>query len=381
MEAESGDPKTPGQLIESLLEKRGWNQIVLGLVLGVERTTANKLVTGKKPVDAEIALMLESAFDVPAERFLELQKNMDLAMARLAARPNAKGEIRAHLFRGLPISEMIKRGWISAEDVRDVPKVEAGLIKFFGADSLSEIEILPHAAKKTNVASPASPVQIAWLYRVKTLAEDMLVGRYSPSSVKGAVEKLSKLLASPEEIRHVPKILAECGVRFIIVESLSSAKIDGVCFWLNATSPVIGMSLRYDRIDNFWFVLRHELEHVIQLHGLSEMMLDAELEGDKAGTTENIPEEERIANDAAGRFCVPAKQMQSFIERKAPFFAERDILGFAKTYGIHPGLVAGQLARHTGRYERFRKHLVKVRSIVSPGAMVDGWGDVAPVDD
>jgi len=79
------------------------------------------------------------------------------------------------------------------------------------------------------------------------------------------------------EARKVPRILAEHGIRFLIVESLPSAKIDGVCFWLNDVSPVVALSMRFDRIDNFWFVLRHELEHVVQRHGLSKMMLDANL--------------------------------------------------------------------------------------------------------
>jgi HTH-type transcriptional regulator/antitoxin HigA len=71
--------------------------------------------------------------------------------------------------------------------------------------------------------------------------------------------------------------------------------------------------------------------------------------------------------------------LDRFISRKAPFFAERDILGFANTLGVHPGIVAGQLQHKTGRYDLFRNHLVKIRSIVKPGATVDGWGDVAPV--
>jgi HTH-type transcriptional regulator / antitoxin HigA len=92
-----------------------------------------------------------------------------------------------------------------------------------------------------------------------------------------------------------------------------------------------------------------------------------------------VSEEERVANGAAADFCVPRKKMDAFIARKAPFFAERDLLGFAKTLNVHPGLIAGQLQHRTGRYDRFRNHLVKIRSIVAPGAMVDGWGDVAPV--
>ena len=106
----------------------------------------------------------------------------------------------------------------------------------------------------------------------------------------------------------------------MIVETLSSAKIDGVCFSLDDASPVIGVSLRYDRIDNFWFVLRHEIEHVLQGHGKAAAILDIELEGQRAGTGSSIAEEERIANKAAADFCVPTAQMDAFIARKAPLF-------------------------------------------------------------
>jgi HTH-type transcriptional regulator / antitoxin HigA len=72
--------------------------------------------------------------------------------------------------------------------------------------------------------------------------------------------------------------------------------------------------------------------------------------------------------------------LDAFIARKAPFFNERDILGFARTINVHPGLIAGQLRHRTGRYDRFANYLVKIRSVVAPSAIVDGWGDVVPTD-
>ncbi len=382
MESDISKYKTPGQLIQALLQERGWTKRVLAIVLGQDETGINRLVSDKRPVTAEMAILLEDVFKVSAEAFLQLQKSYDLAKARIAAQPDPARNTRAHLFGGLPVAEMIKRRWIDATDVRDVASVETALAKFFGVNSPDEIEILPHAAKKTNVAAEATPAQLAWLYRVKQMASEMLVARYSAAAVRAAIPKLSALLSAPEEARKVPRILTECGIRFVIVESLPTAKIDGVCFWLNDSSPVIGMSCRHDRIDNFWFVLRHEIEHVLELHGrgaTAPVMLDAELEGERAGTGSNVPDDERIANEAAANFCAPKDVMDRFIARKAPFFAERDIVGFARTLGVHPGLVAGQLQHRTGRYDRFRNHLVKIRAVVAPSAIVDGWGDVAPV--
>ncbi len=215
---------------------------------------------------------------------------------------------------------MIKRGWLETEDPRDVPNVEAALAKFFGVATPEEIEILPHAAKKTAVNAEPSPAQLAWLYRVRAMASEMIVPRFTPEALEAAIRELQLLLISAENVRRVPRILMEAGIRYVLVESLPGAKIDGVCFWLNDHSPVIGMTLRHDRNDNFWFVLRHELEHVRLGHGKAAAILDAELDGERAGTGPDVPEEERLANGAASDFCVPAKQMDAFIDRKAPLF-------------------------------------------------------------
>jgi HTH-type transcriptional regulator/antitoxin HigA len=380
MASESKQFQTPGQFIAALLADRNWTQKTLAIVLGVGESVVNRFVSGKTAIDAELALVLEEVFGVAAAEFLDLQTSIELAKARIVTRPDPGRSTRAFLYGDLPIAEMIKRGWIDADDVRNTKKVEAELMRFFGANRPEDIEVLPHAAKKTAPSSNPTPAQLAWLYRVKQIAKEMLVAPYSPDAVQRALTRLRPLMASPDGVAGVPRIMAECGIRFVLVESLASAKIDGVCFWLDDASPVVGMTVRFDRIDNFWFVLRHEIEHVLRLHGRTEMMLDAELEGERAGTGDVVTEEERQANQAAQDFCVPEKTMAAFIARKAPFFSERDLVGFARVLKIHPGIVAGQLQQKTKRFDRFRDHLVKVRSVIAPNAIKDGWGDVAPVD-
>ena len=377
---DSAKYRTPGQLIQALLDERGWSQRVLSVVLGIEKTALARVVKDARAVDAPLALGLSEVFEIPAEVFLRLQQEYDLAKARITTRPDPTRASRARLFGDLPISEMISRGWIDAADMRDVKKVESELARFFDAPSVGDVEVLPHAAKRTNVTGDPPPAQLAWLYRVRQIAQSLLVPQYSTSAMQAAVQKLRDLLASPDEARKVPRILTEAGVRFVVVESLSAAKIDGVCFWLDDRSPVIGMSMRHDRIDNFWFVLRHECEHVLRGDGRTSVTIDAELEKERAGTGAELAEQERHANEAAADFCVPTKTLKQFIARKAPIFTERDIVGFARTVKVHPGLVAGQLQHATGRYERFRDHLTKIRTIVLPNVLHDGWGDVAPVD-
>lgn len=374
------DYRTPGQLVKALLDKKGWTQRVLAIVLDIDETVLSEYVRDKRAVDAKMALALEEVFGEPAERFLEIQRAFDLATARIVTPPDPGRATRAKLYGELPVAEMIKRGWIDAEGVRDREQVESGLLRFFDANRLEDIEIFDHSAKKTEVNEPASPAQLAWLYRVRGIAKEMLVARYSTDTLRAALPKLKALLEAPEEARKVPRIMAEAGVRFLIVETLPAAKIDGVCFWLNERSPVIALTMRFDRMDNFWFVLRHEIEHVIQGHGKGIVMLDAELEGERAGTGKNVAEEERVANEAAAEFCVPRKMMDAFIARKAPYFAERDVIALSRMCHVHPAMVAGQLRYRTGLYNRFADLMAKIRANIVPSAVVDGWGEVVPVE-
>lgn len=379
----SEEHKSPGQLVTALLAERGWTKRTLAIISGMDESIISKTASNVRKVDAETAIIFEEVFGVPAERFLSLQKTYDLAVARIQSTPNPKRQIRAELIGKLPISAMIARGWLDAKSVKDIDEVEESLLRFFQANRLEDIETLPHASKKTEVSIAATPAQLAWLYRVKTLASEMLVARYSPSSVKSAISEIKSLIHSAEELRKVPRILAEAGIRFVIVEALPSTKIDGVCFWLDERSPVIGMTMRFDRIDNFVFVLRHELEHVLNRDGLEQdrMMLDVDINsGEAAQVTQELIEQEAKANAAASEFCVPKKMMDAFISRKAPVYARRDIIGLARMLKVHAGLVAGQLQFRTQKYHLARDQLVPVRSIVTPNAVTDGWGDVAPTD-
>ena len=141
------------------------------------------------------------------------------------------------------------------------------------------------------------------------------------------------------------------------------------------------MSLTHDRMDNFWFVLRHEIEHVLRGEGMLKAVLD-NLEGDAAGEGSDLSEQERRANIAAADFCVPRDKMRSFYARKAPYIAERDVVGFAALMNVHPALVVGQLHNLMRKYTHFRKYLTPVRKhiVESSSAEVDGWGVIATAD-
>lgn len=361
---------SPADIIRQEMKKRGWSQADLAFVLGVTSSSINPILSGKRGVSPDMSKALAGALDISPERFAVAQAAWELRQAR---DPDPGVIARARIQSEYPLREMMRRGWIK-EDAAGV-ELETQLCRFFNVDSLAEVPYLAHSAKRTEY-SHIPPAQLAWLFRVHHIAREMPTPPYVPSQLAATVERMRDLLGNPEDTRHIPRMLHEAGVRFAIVEGLPGSKIDGVCFWLNKGAPVIGMSLRFDRIDNFWFVLRHECAHVLHEHGQAAAIVDASLEE----LTLDLSEEERIANSEAAEFCVPQEKIRSFYQRKKPLFAEREVLAFSKIMKVHAGLVVGQLQKMAGRYDLLRRHLVSVRKYIAGSALVDGWGDVIPVE-
>jgi HTH-type transcriptional regulator/antitoxin HigA len=364
----------PGVLIAEELETRGWSQRDLAYIMNVGPDVIYMLLSGKRGISPEMAKSLGAAFRVDPAFFLNMQRSYELAMTQ---DPDSGIAVRSRLQGAYPVRDMIKRGWL--EDSHDSSVLEDSFRRFFKVKSLEEVPRLDHAAKKTSY-DETPPSQIAWLFRVKQMAAALPSVRYSEKSLRQSLSDLRQLLVDPQEARHVPRILQEVGVRFVVVEPLPGSKIDGVCFWLDGHSPVIGVSLRFDRIDNFWFVLRHEIEHVLRKHGRIREAIDAELEGGRTMWDGSLPPEEQDANLAASDFVVPQDKLDNFMVRMRPTYSENRIVLFARSLGIHPGLVVGQLQnRKAISYANFRKHLVAIRSVVVSTALTDGWGNASMI--
>lgn len=359
----------PGMYIQEELDAREWSQRDLAFILGIEEAALNKIIKGKVGISIEMSKALASAFDIDADFFSNLQKSYDLANS---AAPDPAISRRALLQAKYPAREMIKRGWIKHVDV---DLLEQQLGRFFRVDNDNDVSPVRHVAKKTNAGEKPTPIQEAWLYRVMQIAEAMDCKPYSSRALSSAVLELKDYMLDPRGVAKVPEILGKCGLRFVVVEGLPNAKIDGVCLWLDDTRPVVGMTLRHDRIDNFWFVLWHELTHVLNNDGKKEVVIDVDLEGEKS----TDDPQEREANRSAANRCVDAGELISFCARRNNFFSERDILFFAETLKVHPGIVVGQIHNRTKRFNLLRKYLVKIREYVLPAATIDGWGHVAPV--
>ena len=362
----------PGKYIKDELEKRGWTQTDVAFFLGRSSSVEiNNLITGKKKITPEVAQELAAVFSSAPEYWLNLENKYRLTQIEDVDESINR---KVRLFSTFPVKEILKRNWV--ENTEDIEELEKRLFDFLGIKSIDEQPHIAHAAKKSTTYNETTVNQAAWMIRAYNLAPAVMVAKFSEESLLEAFEKLRLILFNVEEIRHVPRILANAGIRFLIVETLSNSKIDGVTFWLDKKSPVIVLSMRFDRIDAFWQALLHELDHVKHLEGQDMPIIDSNLIGEGATKAEDKPEFERRADSFAANFSIPSKELEKFITRIHPLYTRDKILGFSARIKVHPGIVVGQL-QHEGKipYSHFRDFLIKARNIITASALTDGWGN------
>lgn len=365
---------SPGEYISEELEARGWSQLDLAEILGRPPQAVNEIIRAKRAVTPDTARGLAEAFGTSAQLWMNLQSAFDLA--RIQHTEGSTVARKAKLYQFAPIGEMQKRGWIEKSSNFDV--VEAQVLQFFGIESLNETPEDFKAVARKSKAGAWTPPQRAWLKRAKHLAKTVHVtGKFSAKSLQEAIRSLSLLRADPEEARKVPRVLSEAGIRFLIVAPLTQSKIDGACFWLSGSEPVVALSFRYDRIDWFWHTLMHELGHVAHGDGKTVASLDIRLVGNDAmASSEKDPIEQR-----ADKFAVTALVDQDeldFFLRRTGVLSRLKIVGFARSIGVHPGIVVGQLQhRKVVPYTNFRPLLTSIREFIVGNVLTDGWSSAA----
>lgn len=373
----------PGTFILEELEAREWTQVDLAYILGMSPSQLNPILKGKGNISPEMAIALGEAFDVSPEFFANLQKQYELQRAK---RPDAGVRTRAFWFAKFPVREMETRGWIESSDA---DLLDLQIMRFFDANRIEDVplvgaETYAHAAKKTGYKG-ITGTQMVWLHRVRKIAQSKEAPSYDQDKLLAALPDIRAHMFDLEDLPSIPQLLLDCGVRTVFVEKLPAGKIDGVCTWIGS-EPVIGLSLRLNRPDNLCFVLRHEIEHVLQGDGRDVgFSVPDTFEPDRE--LDDLPDEERRADEAAAEFLIPQDRMQSFLRRKGQWISEEDVLAFSARHHIHPSVVVGQIQHNrfkkTGDQKEWRflrRYLTnKVDGFFSNWPMRDGWGQIADV--
>jgi len=360
----------PGAFIKEEIDAREWTQGDLAAIISRPIQAVNELISGKRAITADTARALGDAFGTGPEYWMNLESLWRLSQT---AEPDSGISKRAKLFSVAPVKELIRRKWIAESGQDD--KLERRVLFFMGMESVSETPKFRAAARTSKGYTFRSSSQVAWLKCAERLAESVSVKSFQKKKFLSSITDIRDLAGHEADIRRVPRFLSELGVRLVVVENLQDTGMDGAAFWLSPTDPVIALGLRYDRIDNFWYTLDHEIGHLI--NGDGQTFFDENLVGEDAPKGEK-PECERIADEFAAQLLIPPAELQDFINRVRPLYSRAKIIGFANRMGVHPGIVIGQL-QHRGEigYWHSRPLLSKVRAAVVSSTMADGWGNYA----
>jgi HTH-type transcriptional regulator/antitoxin HigA len=141
-------------------------------------------------------------------------------------------------------------------------------------------------------------------------------------------------------------LLRECGVAVVFEEHLPQTHLDGAAMLLDDTIPVIGMTLRLNRLDNFWFVLLHECAHII-LHadrGLRDGFFDDE--GSPA-----LAAVEKEADEYARNALISSEVWKGSLVRFTA--SSEQVIQFAKKNKVGVAVVAGRIQRDRQDYTLF----------------------------
>jgi HTH-type transcriptional regulator / antitoxin HigA len=346
----------PGQIISRELAAREWTQKDLAQIINRPEQTISAIVNGTKQITPETALELASAFGTSAEFWTNLESNYRLFLAR-SAQKNDEIERKSKLYKFAPIAEMAKRGWINLED--SIDGLERQLFTFFEIDSLEATPKFQSNFRCNRQKKPATIAQLAWLKRVESIANTQSLPPFDLAIFKAKIPDILALNIDPANISILPQMLMNVGVHFVVVPHLQKTYLDGATFWLNDSlserlrqRPAIAMTLRYDRIDYFWFTLMHEIAHIWLEH-----------EGYFLDDIKNIEDTpiEYEADSKAADWLVSQDILTEFLTNNRRLSKDA-IAEFARSQNIHPGIIVGRLQK-IGKvpYQHHRKFLVNVK--------------------
>jgi len=242
-----------------------------------------------------------------------------------------------------PTKEMLKRdwlpGWANLQELRSSLRAFLGPAPSLGAAHLR----VSNASKADQVAL------LCWLTKAQIEAERTTVGSWNASRLKAGIRELVKLSARNDGPASAVQWLEDRGVRCVVVRHLPKTYVDGAAMLLEDRKPAIALTLRHDRLDNFWFTLLHEVGHAL-LHKRQlgrNPIIDQDLERPAKDRVEE--EANCFANDA----WVSLSQWQEFRRRARDTPTLEQISGFAESLGISPALVAGRLRHELQRWTHY----------------------------
>jgi HTH-type transcriptional regulator/antitoxin HigA len=304
------------------------------------RAKVSEVLSGKRPLTMQMARALHSNLGIPADVLLQ-QPGGELC--------NALDGID---WKRFPLAEMAKRGWIKKQPnlLAHAEEIMLALIERAGGkDALPVALYRKNDHARSNAKTDPYALK-AWCWEVLARANaTRLPAAYRPGTVDlDFIRKVAKLSWSAEGPKLAREFLAKHGVHLVCLEHLPRTHLDGAALQLTDGTPVIGLTLRYDRVDDFWFCLLHELAHVgLHMDGKRDEAFVDDLSLRGVEGVRRDPKEDE-ADDWAENGLIPTDvwRTSQVSERPSPL----SVMELAQRLEIHPAIVAGRVRHETKNF-------------------------------
>lgn len=340
----SFDIPDPISAIEFRMEEQGLRQKDLTPILG-SRSRVSEVLGRKRPLSLQMIRAISENLGISAEVLI---------------RPvEAKNEVKDTSvdWTKFPFKEMQKRGWIPAFEQPNRSNIEIQVKEFIDqATGRATAPLFRRTLKglgASDMEDRAVYSAIAWTARILQRANTKGLSntRFVLDSInESTFQHIARLSTKPKGPVQAVECLNDIGITVVIEPQLSGTLLDGAAFLSSESKPVIGLTLRFDRVDYFWFTLLHELAHVWKhLNHPNEGYVDRIDASDESNRIEK--EANRIARDS----IISREEWSRSPARLNP--TTNSILDFAAKINVHPALVAGRIRHETGDFRKFSKLL------------------------
>lgn len=340
------DTPSPIEAIQFRMHEQGLRQADLVPYFG-SRSRVSEVLAGKRPLTVQMIREISMGLGISAD-VLVADSNPPISEPILDA---VDAEVDWSRFPG---KEMERHGYFN-----EVPKSNTRKLSELARDFVTSIlppgnrsPILARQGLRGDAVNPKSRYGLlAWKARVLDVARKRKASQRLPIYQLEAIDaafltQVVHLSWHQNGMRLACELIEGKGIPVVIEPHLAGTQLDGAAFLDQDGAPVIGLTLRFDRIDYFWFTLFHELAHVMKhLSNPGDAFLDR-LEDSDATETLEI-EANRIARDALiSRAAWRRSEIVSAPSRER-------IIQFAKEQMIHPAIVAGRVRRESGNFRVF----------------------------
>jgi HTH-type transcriptional regulator/antitoxin HigA len=171
-----------------------------------------------------------------------------------------------------------------------------------------------------------------------------------PSDPEGFLRQVARFSSTSAGPREIVSYLGRAGIRLVVEAHMPRTRLDGAALLDRNRQPVVALTLRYDRVDSFWFTLLHELVHVLKHLGGEKAVIADDLDLDRAQSVIEV-EADTLARNA----LIPRQ-----VWRRSDAYRLRTkeaIERLASELHIHPAIVAGRLRYESGSYQSFGEML------------------------